>query len=349
LVSKKREDFWAMSAFFGKTRVRIVPYQDRFTVTDDGPGYDASAASAVRLKRTGKAIVPTFLLSGESADPAKPLRPQFARMLTEHPQFAKATVNLFWREFFNLGIVDPVDSFDLARQDPKNPPSDPWTVQPTNPALLEELASEFAAHNYSLKWLMRTITQSNAYQLSSRYQGEWKEAYTPYFARKYPRLLSAEEVHDAISQATGVHGGYKKTVPYSGRPSPTADYFTQLASPDELGNRQIRFFLNTFGQSNRDQFDRQFGGSILQAVVLMNHPFVTTRVNAEADSRVANLLTRRASAEEMADDLFLAALSRYPTREERVVAIDAIVKNREQGARDLLWVLMNKLDFLFNY
>ena len=31
LVAKKRRDLWAMAAFFGKTRVRIVPYQDRFT------------------------------------------------------------------------------------------------------------------------------------------------------------------------------------------------------------------------------------------------------------------------------------------------------------------------------
>ena len=50
------------------------------------------------------------------------LRTQFAKMLTSHPQFAKATANLFWKEFFGIGIVEPVDGFDLARQDPANLP-----------------------------------------------------------------------------------------------------------------------------------------------------------------------------------------------------------------------------------
>ena len=86
-------------------------------------------------------MTPTFMLTGQKADPTKPLRPQLARMLTGHPQFARATVNLIWKELFGLGIVDPVDSFDLSRQNPKAPPPRPWTVQPTNPALLQELAA----------------------------------------------------------------------------------------------------------------------------------------------------------------------------------------------------------------
>ena len=117
LVTKKRRDFWAMSAFFGQMRVRVVPYQDRYTLTEDGAGYDSEAWSQVRLQREGGEIRPTFMLTGEQADVRKPLRPQFARMLTTHPQFARATVNLIWKQFFGLGIVDPVDSFDLARQD----------------------------------------------------------------------------------------------------------------------------------------------------------------------------------------------------------------------------------------
>ncbi|MBO0801191.1 MAG: DUF1549 domain-containing protein, partial [Blastocatellia bacterium] len=133
LVTKKRTDLWAMAAFFGKLRIRVVPYQDRYTVTDDGTGYDTKAWSQVRLQREGGGeIQPTFILTGEKADLSKPLRPQFARMLTTHPQFARATVNLIWKQFFGLGIVEPVDSFDLARQDPQAKLPAPWTCQPTN-------------------------------------------------------------------------------------------------------------------------------------------------------------------------------------------------------------------------
>ncbi|HMX28130.1 MAG TPA: DUF1549 domain-containing protein, partial [Blastocatellia bacterium] len=53
LVSKKRSDFWAMAAFFGKTRVRVVPFQDRYTITEDGTGYDSKSWSQVRLQREG--------------------------------------------------------------------------------------------------------------------------------------------------------------------------------------------------------------------------------------------------------------------------------------------------------
>src|SRR5262249_56364548 len=151
LVTKKRRDHWAMAAFFGKTRIRVVTYQDRYTITEDGTGYDTKAWSQVRLQRDGGEIQPTFILTGEKADVGKSLRPQFARMLTAHPQFARATVNLIWKQFFGLGIVDPLDSFDLARHDPRVALPAPSTCQPTNTELLDALARDFAAHRFSLK------------------------------------------------------------------------------------------------------------------------------------------------------------------------------------------------------
>ena len=143
LTSQNRRDFWSMAAFFGRTRVRAVRYQDRFIVTDDGTGYDSGAASTVRLQRAGPDVQPTFVLTGEKADETKPLRPQFARMLTSHPQFARATVNLIWKQLFGLAIVEPVDGFDMARQDPAHPPPAPWTIQPADPVLLDALARDF--------------------------------------------------------------------------------------------------------------------------------------------------------------------------------------------------------------
>ena len=93
-----------MGAFFGKTRVRVIPFQDRYTLTEDGTGYDTKACQPwFACSAKAAKIEPTFILTGEKADPAKPLRPQFARMLTTHPQFARATVNLIWKQFFGSG------------------------------------------------------------------------------------------------------------------------------------------------------------------------------------------------------------------------------------------------------
>jgi Protein of unknown function (DUF1549)/Protein of unknown function (DUF1553) len=355
LVSKKRSDFWAMAAFFGKTRIRVVTYQDRYTVTEDGTGYDTKGWSQVRLQRGGGEIHPTFMLTGEKADLSKPLRPQFARMLTQNPQFARATVNLIWKQFFGLGIVDPVDSFDLARQDPKATLPDVWTCQPTNTDLLNALARDFAAHRFSLKHLMRTVARSSAYQLSSRFHkegqegGEWKESYTPYFARHYVKLLSAEQFHDAITQATQVFGNYKRKDYVYDTPIAPARFWTEAASPEDINNGEAKGFLRTFGQANREQFDRQPGGSILQAMMLMNSPFVTKRVMASNDSLVDQLVKSAKTSAEIVDELYLATLSRYPLPEEKQIAVEWIEKDRKQGAEDLHWGLLNKLDFVFNY
>ena len=349
LVSKKRSDLWSMAAFFGNTRVRAIPFQDRFTITEDGVGYDTKAPSSVRMTRRGADIRPTFMLTGETADPKKPLRPQFAKMLTQHPQFSKATVNLVWKQFFGLGIVDPVDSFDMARQDPKNPPPAPWTVQPTNPALLEALAADFAQNQFRLKHLMRTITRSSAYQLSSRFDGQWQESYTPYFARHYVRMLTAEQLHDAICQATLVFGNYRNSDMVYGTQGPPFQFWTQAPTPEEIGDGEAKNFLRTFGQANREQFDRQPGGSILQAMVLMNSPFVNKRIRAEGNSRVEELVKSTKTNEQIIDELFLATLSRAPRPEEKQTALTWLQADRRQGAEDLQWSLLNKLDFIFNY
>lgn len=349
LVARKRKEFWSMAAFFGKMRMRVVPYQDRYTLTEDGDGYNTKGWSQVRLQREGGDAPPTFILTGEKADPAKPLRPQFARMLTTNPQFARATVNLIWKQFFGLGIVDPIDSFDMARLDPKATLPSPWTCQPTDADLLDSLAADFVKNKFSLKNLMRTIARSSAYQLSARFDGEWKENYTPYFARHYVRQLTAEQLHDAISQATNVFGNYPHKDWTYDTPLTPVKYWTETTGPEGVGTADAKTFLRTFGQSNREQFDRQPGGSILQAMSLMNSAFVNKRVLAEGESLTAQLVKSSKNSAEIIDELYLTTLSRYPLAQEKQLAISWIEKDRKQGAEDLHWSLLNKLDFVFNY
>jgi hypothetical protein len=348
LTSQNRRDFWAMAAFFGRTRVRAVRYQDRFIVTDDGSGYDARAGSTVRLQRAGPDVQPTFTLTGEKADPSKPLRPQFARMLVAHPQFARATVNLIWKQLFGLAQVEPVDGFDMARQDPAHPPPPPWTVQPADPVLLDALARDFAGHGFSLKHLMRTIARSSVYQLSSRFDGEWKERYTPYFPRKYVQRLSAEQLHDAIVQATQVFGDYPRRDLVYNTPLQPVRFWTEAATPEEIGNREAKTFLEAFGLANREQFDRQSGGSVAQAMMLMNSAFVTRRVKAEGGSLVAQLVSSSKTNAEIVEALYLATLSRLPTPEEQRLAVGWLESDR-RSAEDLQWTLLNKVDFIFNH
>ena len=349
LSTKKREDLWAMAAFFGKTRVRIVPFQDRFTISEDGKGYDCKSASSVRLHRDGESVQPTFMLSGETADQDRPLRSQFAKLLTSHPQFAKATANLFWKEFFGMGIVEPVDGFDLARQDPAKPPPSPWTIQPTNPKLLEDLGNYFTDNGFSLRSLMRAMTQSSAYQLSSHYDGEWQASYTPYFARHFVRSLSSEELHDAIVEATGVYADYPRKHMLYGTTQQAIRYWTQAASPENIGDGDAKQLLRTFGQSNREWANPGKHGSILQAMMMMNSKFVTSRVTVSRESFAKTMFDSTLTDEQILEVMYLRSLSRKPTDQERSIAQSWIAEDRKVGIEDLQWSLLNKLDFLFNY
>lgn len=352
LTRQKRENLWQMAAFFGKTRilrrVEVATTQDEYSIDDRGPGYDSSARSVVRIPRRGNGMVdPVFFLTGEKPDPAKPLRPQFARMLTQHPQFARAAVNRFWAEFMGAGIVDGLEDFDLDRIDPKNPPPAPWTLQPSHPELLDALADDFRKNGYDLQRLMKLITKSSTYQLSSRFPGEWKDSYSRYFARKFIRRLKAEEVYDSITGATNQF----VPVPIRGTDF-VARWATELRTPEDLkqnlpGFRDANFFLDVFGQNNREYAERKNDGEITQAILLMNSPFVLNRIKLVPGSFAYGLKSR--PRDEIITEAFERFLVRRPDSRELAFARDLLATNPDKGLEDLQWLLVNKLEFIFNY
>ena len=361
LTARKREELWKQAAFFGKTRVLrrtdITLIQDEYSIDDKGEGYRGDAASTVRLPRTADGFIePAFIFTGEKPDPKKPLRNELARMFTSHPQFARATVNRFWAELMGVGIVDPPDEFDLARLDPENSPAGDWTIQASHPALLEALAKDFRDNNHDLRRLIRLIVESSTYQLSSRFPGEWKDSYAQYFARKFARRLTAEQVYDAVVKATDL---------YTEIPVPKTDYkakfLTQTRGPRDIVHNKylasgwkqdMEYCLNSFGQANRESNEPTTDGSITQAVLLMNGPFVKSKIKAEADSHLGKLLRQEPAikSEDLADELFLRFLSRWPTEAEKTESVRLLAeRGPTAGGEDLQWVLLNKLDFVFNY
>jgi hypothetical protein len=351
LTDQKRTEFWQQAAFFGKTRVlrrtEVSTARDEYSIDDLGAGYSAAGESVTRVPRNGKDMIePAFILSGEKPDPNKPLRDEFARMITTHPQFARATVNMFWAEMMGVGIVDPVFDFDLNRQDPNNPPPEGWSIQPSHPELLNALAEDFAENGYDLQRLLRLMATSSAYQLSSKFPGEWKASYAKYYARKFVRRLTSEELYDAIVSATNLF----EEIPIRGTDL-TVHYATETRSPEDMRRfTNAAFFLNVFGQTNRDYSERNNQGAIDQAIMLMNSPFVTERVASKSGSFLAELLGQQPalSDEQVIEELYYRFLSRQPEASETGRATALMAANRQQGLEDLQWLLMNKLDFIFN-
>ena len=168
----------------------------------------------------------------------------------DNPYFARAAVNRVWARFFGTGIVDPVDDF---RDD--NPPS--------HPELLDLLAREFRSHGYDLKFLIRAITATRAYGLTSAV-GRSELAPANLFAAMPVRTLSPGQLFEALAQATGF------------RDDPSAGFFYEGSAKDR--------FVELF--TNRDEKPTEGETTILQALALMNGPLVAS-VDQPGDQRYA--------------------------------------------------------------
>ena len=347
LTSKTRQDFFQQAAFFGNTRYithveRTESIMGHFIVDDLAAGYDTEGDTMLRVPRLGGPDTPKFMLTGESPAPGAHARTELARMLTSHPQFSRAAVNLFWSKMMGFGIVEPVDEFDVARLDPDNLPEGWDEAQPSHPELLEELAAYFRENDHSLKKLFKLIANSSAYQLSARFpEGEWRDTYTKYYARKYVRMLTAEELHDAITTATGVPGEVQ-----DGRAGNVVPMAMQASLASLKGD--LKSFMQAFGHSNRTTVARPPIASPLQPIMMMQSPVVQDRVLAENGSRAQELLIKYADGE-VVEEMFVATLGRQPSPSEKDVALTAMAEDRVQGAQNLQWALVNMAEFLYNF
>jgi hypothetical protein len=355
-----RQNMWGLSAYFARVRmqpqtVATTPQVVRKYIVSELPTgeYQLNTTTGNRTARqpiNGVATVAPRnpfsgvggILTGENR------RQAIAREITGDVQFSRAAVNYIWEKFMVEAFVSPSNTFDLARLDPNSPPAAPWTLQPTNPELLNQLSQYFQSNRYDLRALMGMITKSSAYQLSAVYPGTWSDSYTPYYARKYVRRLDAEEIHDAITKATSLIPTYTLT----GSNLPAVQWAMQLPDTKEpRSNGAVVAFLNAFGRGDRDTTFRRSDGSVLQALNMLNNAVIDNRIHqTNQGSRVQVLLSLTSDATTIIQDLFMSTLSRPPTSDEVAALIPMF---QQQGTRtaaeNLQWVLLNKMDFLFNY
>jgi hypothetical protein len=350
LTERKRADLWRQAAFFSNVKL-FRPYGDlvdEFVLSNDGKGYyDTSSHSVVRIQRYKADVRPTFILTGEHPEPGEDPRAAFARMLTSNIQFARATVNLFWSELFGVGIIDPPTGFDLARFDvqPQQIPA-PWGPQTIQADLLDKMAKDFQAHHFDLRYLIRLITTSSVYQLSNRVEGPWKSDYTQYFARHLVHRLPAEQIWDAISQATGVFEEFN-----AGDSGTKVKYVQQTVSPEDLPGNLAKILVS-FGLDDRVLKPRSLDLSTLQSSVLLNSELVKEKLKADAKgSRLKTLLNAEPpkTNKEIVEELFLAVLARFPSSGESAFGERLLAEHHAKGGEDLLWALINKPEFLLDY
>ena len=361
-AQQTRANLWGLAAFFARTRMARqvesqTPLYAKYIVSEATTGdYQLNTTTGNRSARSPlnrvSTVPPKYPFTGEQVAANANRRVALADILTNDPQFARAIVNYIWEKFMVVAFVSPSNGFDPARLDPRNPPPAPWTLQPTNPELLEALTQWFRDNGYDLRRLMALIVKSNAYQLSSEYPGTWKAEYVPYYARKFARRLDAEEIHDSIVKAAGVVPTYSLDYTGSLYPLPPVNWAMEL--PDTVeprSNGTTTQFLNSFGRGDRDQSRRDSSGSPLQALNMMNNAFVMNRIhNANAGSTVQQLLRQTTDPLAIIEGLYLATLNHFPSAEEISVARDVMRRlGNQRGAESLQWALLNKLEFIHSY
>ncbi len=333
-----REQFWSQAAFFAGIKQKA---QEEITLPQ---GEDLSRRD-ITIPKTQRKVRARFLDGTQPTfqDKVSP-RVTLAKWLTApaNPYFARAATNRLWGQFFGTGIVDPVD--DMLGND---------AIKPSHPELLDELAQQFAVHQFDVKYLIRVITASKAYQLSSRRPPLAATASgrvtTPkgtqddpaLFARAALRGLTPDQLFDSIARATG----HVEPPSGSGQVALLALY---TSTPR---NKLMTKF------ANQPEKATDVETSILQALALMNGKFIADATSLDKSTFLAAVADAPfMDTSDRIEALYLATLSRMPKAQERERLIkyidsasDEKARNKNRALTDVFWALLNSGEFFLNH
>jgi hypothetical protein len=304
-----RTQFWQFAGFFTD-----LPPRGR-------PREPAGPRGALKVPGQEKVVQARFLDGKEPRwKDETGTRPTLVEWMTatDNPYFARAIVNRLWTYFFGMGLVNPAEG---ANED----------TPASHKELLDELARHLVRHDYDLKFLIRTIVASQAYQRTSAVSHPSQKS-PRLFERMPLRGLSPEQLFDSLAEAT--------------------EY-------GESGSANPQGFVFGGPQSARGQFLARFAAqehktdyqtSILQALYLMNNEFIAERASLEKNRTLATLAEQRTSTAVKIESLYLVALSRRPRPAESERLVKYVEKGDPKKAlADVFWVLLNSPEFLLNH
>jgi len=323
-----QDDFYSFAAYFarvGRKGTGLSP-----PISGGEEIIMTAKSGSVTQPRTGQTMTPKPLFgSAPEIKPDMDPREALAAWVTspENDYFAQVMVNRVWADLMGRGLVEPVD--DLRATNP-----------PSNGPLLEALANDFRNQHFNIKELLRTITSSSVYALSSE-PTERNTADTRNYSRHYRQRLRAEVLVDAVASITGIADNFAAMPPGS----PAKEIWT---------HRVESLFLDTFGRPDPNQdppCERQEEATVTQALHLMNATAIHQKV-ISGSGRVAQLAASDKPAAQIVEELYLRVYGRFPTEEERdfgskLFGDDKDKATRRQAAEDLLWALLNTPEFLF--
>jgi mono/diheme cytochrome c family protein len=315
-----------------------VPYA--FAVSEGTPA-DAHVQKRGDPDKQGEVVPRHFLsiLGGERLPTGSTGsgRLELARWLSSasNPLTARVMANRLWQYHFGTAIVATPSDFGSRGR------------APNNPALLDYLASQFIAHGWSFKAMHRAIMLSRAWQLSTASDPASlaRDAIDDTLWRFPRRRLEAEEIRDSI---LAVSGRLDLAIP-AGHPFPSqsswefsqhsqfAAVYDSLHRSVYVMQQRIRkhpFFAVFDGaDTGTSTAERMVSTSPLQALFLMNDPFVFSQSTAFAE-RLSGIADSRSRL----DAAFRLALARHATAAELDAGLAFLKRYHElspDGSADL--------------
>ena len=268
--------------------------------------------------------------------PEKDPRELFADWLISprNPWFNRAIVNRIWFWLLGRGIIHEPD--DIR---PDNPPS--------NPELLRFLEKELVKSKYDLRHIYRLILTSKTYQLSFIPRDKNPRA-RELFAFYPLRRLDAEVLIDALCEITGTTESYSSRIPEPFTFIP--EDHRSIALPD---GSITSSFLELFGRPSRDSglaAERNNQPSAAQRLHFLNSSHVLNKIRKSRKLRRLFQISRK--PDPIFRNIYLAVLSRFPTREElnrvREYQRSKVARGWETYF-DLTWALMNSMEFQYRH
>jgi hypothetical protein len=311
----KREQFWGLAAFYGGLR--------RQQPNEYSPISELGDRREMAIPGTDRVVQASFLDGSEPRWKYKVgPRVTLADWMTAkgNPFFARAAANRMWAHYFGTGIIEPVDDFNDENK-------------PSHPELLDDLAREFAAHDYDLKFLARAIMLSKAYQLTSA-ASDPSQDLPREFSRMAVKGLTPEQLFDSLLQATG----YRDQTPANQR-------LYDVQSPRAV-------FLSKFGSQDRRT---EYQTSIPQALALMNSQIIADVTSLQRSEMLSAVVESPfLDPAGKIEALFLASLSRKPRPEEserlvKYVTTSAAARDSKKALADVFWALLNSPEFILNH